>query len=361
MKKALLSIAAIAIAAITISSCKKNDSPSPVGIDDKVSAQLINNFFSKYASQEEKFTLDASVGGTVTLSSGTKITFPAGAFKTSGGAAISGSVSIFAKDILKASDMILSNKPTLTADGRMLESYGEIIVKAEQGGNVLQLNPEQQKPVMVQVPIGGANANGAARDIPMWDGDTTITQTISGYNHENVLTSVTQQFNVNKGVAWIQIPGSGVSSGATTIFPLNALGEWRNCDALYNDSRPKTTVLGYFGDKFNEETGNNYMGQDPTMLFFKTAGTNTLVKLYNAIFMPAPGKEGMLSYQNSIPVGQEGTFLAISAKNGKFYAEMRDVTIPAPAAGKTYAAFTFNMNEVSESQLLSLINQMSTK
>ena len=117
-----------------------------------------------------------------------------------------------------------------------------------------------------------------------------------------------------------QIAGFGVASPATTIFPLDALGQWRNCDALYNDPRPKTTVLGYFGDKFNTETGNNYTGSDPTMLFFKTKNTNTLIKLYNVIFTPAPGKEGLLSYQNSIPIGQEGTLLALSAKNGKFYA-----------------------------------------
>ncbi|GAB3419818.1 hypothetical protein [Niabella aquatica] len=359
MKKNFLLTASVVLSIITVSSCKKSDNPIPLsGTDDKASIQIMDAFFARHAPKDEKFTMDAVAGGTITLSSGTTITFPAHAFKTAAGAVVSGSVTISARDILNASDMILADKPTLTSGGEMLESFGEIIVKAEQNNNQLVLNGA--KPPSVVVPIG-AGANGLQREVPMWAGDSTISYTLSGYNHENINVSVTSQVSVKRGITWDQIPGWGVASPATTIFPLDALGEWRNCDALYNDSRPKTTVLGYFGDQFNSETGNNYSSSDPSLLFFKTKNSNTLIKLYNVIFVPAAGKEGLLSYQNSIPVGQEGTFLALSAKNGKLYAEIRDVTIPPPGTGKTYAAFTFNMTEVSESQLLSLINQMNTK
>ncbi|WP_346235955.1 hypothetical protein ABDK00_017915 [Niabella insulamsoli] len=357
MKKIL--IAAMAIAAIAISSCKKNDSGiPPFNFDDKSSTLLMDAFFEQHAPQNERFTLDAASGGTITLASGTKINFPANAFKTLNGAAVSGSVTIFARDILKASDMIVADKPTLTSDGAMLESFGEIFVKAEQNNNELVLNAP--KPAAVIVPIG-AGANGQQREIPMWAGDSLINFTTEGYNHENIQVSLMTQIGVRPGITWDQIAGFGVASPTTTNFPLDALGQWRNCDALYNDPRPKTTVLGYFGDKFNTETGNNYSSSDPSLLFFKTKGSNTLIKMYNVILAPDAGKEGLLSYQNSIPVGQEGTFLAMSAKNGKFYAAMRDVTIPAPASGKTFAGFSFNLSEVSESQLLSLINQMNTK
>ena len=135
MKKIFLSIAAVIIAATFITSCKKNDTAIPLSADDRSSAQLMDAFFKKHTPKDEKFTLDASAGGTITLSSGTKITFPANAFKTQGGAAVSGNVSLFARDILKASDMILADKPTLTSGGAMLESFGEIIVKAEQNNN----------------------------------------------------------------------------------------------------------------------------------------------------------------------------------------------------------------------------------
>jgi hypothetical protein len=97
------------------------------------------------------------------------------------------------------------------------------------------------------------------------------------------------------------------------------------------------------------------------MLFFKKAGTNTLINYSTMILNPAAGKEGFLSYQNSMPIGTSGTFLAISAKEGKFYAEMKDVTFVTPAAGKDFISYSFSLSEVSETQLLNLINQMSTK
>jgi hypothetical protein len=225
----------------------------------------------------------------------------------------------------------------------------------------LQLNNDPQGQVKLpQVALAGGNGADRA-GIPIWDGDTTITQTSEGYNHENQLKTVSTTVTVPKGMEWTELANqSGYSAGNVSYFNLDSLGEWRNVDALYA-SGPKTTVLGYFGDKFNEATATNYVGQSPSMLFFKTKNTNTLVKLYNVIFQPAAGKEGLMSYQNLMPIGQEGTFLAITTKNGKFYAEMRDATISSPAAGKNYVGYTFNFTEVSETQLLNLINQMNGK
>lgn len=357
MKKFNL-IAVIAMAVLTVVSCKKSD----VNVPDNNNADLrkIQEFFTKYKPRYESFTLDASAGGTITLASGTTITFPANAFKR-GNTIVTGNVQVSALDILRPASMILGDRPTITSNGQMLESFGEIVVRANQNGNELQLNNDAAgKAVNVALAVGAA-PGVQRREAPIWDGDTTVSQTNSGHNHENQMVSITTTARVPKGIDWTQLPGQiGNVTSTTSYFNLDSLGEWRNVDALYNDPRPKTTVLGYFGSLFSA-TSSTYMGQEPSMLFFKTKGTNTLVKLYNVIFNPVAGKEGLLSYQNSMPIGQEGTFLAITTKNGKFYAEMRDVTIGAPEAGKNYVGYTFNFTEVSEAQLLSLINQMNTK
>lgn len=360
MKKTCLIALMAAIAIFSFVSCRKNDVSIPDNNSNIADLQKIQDFFTKYKPKYESFTLDASVGGTITLASGTTITFPANAFKK-GGAVVAGNVQVSALDILRPASMILGDRPTITDDGQMLESFGEIIVRANQNGNELQLNNNAEgKGVNVALAVGVA-PGAQRREAPIWSGDTVITQTSSGHNHENQLVSISTSVNVRKGIDWTLLPGQfGNVTATTSYFNLDALGDWRNVDALYNDPRPKTTVLGYFGGLFNT-TNSNYMGQEPSMLFFKTKGTNTLLKLYNVIFNPIAGKEGLLSYQNSMPVGQEGTFLAITTKNGKFYAEMRDVTIGAPEAGKNYVGYTFNFNEVSEAQLLNLINQMNTK
>lgn len=358
MKKIFLPISMVVAAVLSFGACKKNDNPVILPVDDQASARMMQAFFEKYAPKTETFSFDASAGGTLTLKSGTKITFPANAFVKPDGSSVSGNVTISAKDILKASDMILANKPTVTASGDMLESFGEIIVNASKNDTALRINPVVvQRPPTVIVPVG--TATGAKREAPMWAGDTTVSYTNNGYNHENQPTSVTLQYSVSKGVDWSQIPGWGAVNGGTTTFPLDALGQWRNCDALYSDPNPKTTVLGYFGDKFNTQSGSG--GQTPSMLFFKKAGTNTLINYSVMILNPAPGKEGFLSYQNSMPIGTSGTFLAMSAKDGKFYAELRDVTFGAPAPGKDFISYSFSLTEVSEAQLLNLINQVNSK
>jgi hypothetical protein len=147
----------------------------------------------------------------------------------------------------------------------------------------------------------------------------------------------------------------------TSSFNLDSLGQWRNCDALMNDPRPKTTAFGYFTNQWSSQSSSSYLGGEASMLFFKVKQQNTLVKLTGKIMTSVLGKEGLYSYQNSFPIGMEGTFMAITFKNGKVYAEMKDVTIAAPASGKTYFPVSFSLNEVTEAQLLSLIQQLNTK
>lgn len=360
MKKNVFFAAALTLfIAAGMTSCKKGaDAVLPKQKDGK----KLTEFFEKYQRSAETFTIDAATGGLITTSKGSKLTIPAGAFKKPNGSVVtSGNVKVKVLDIFKPSDMLLNNKPTITNTGAMLESFGEIRVDATINDTVLALN---DKPLMVVMPV----ANGAAgqqREIPMWNGiEPPQVQNIvtNGHNHLNQPTSITQQVYVATTLQWQQIAGLGTATPTQSTFPIDALGQWRNCDALYNDPRPKTTVLAYFGSGFNPESNeniNSYM--KPSMLFFKTKTTNTLIRFTVSILNAAPGKDGFLSYQNSIPVGQEGSFLAITSKDDKFYAELKDVTIGTPAAGTTFFGVDFNMTEVSESGLLNLINQLNSK
>ena len=137
MKKTNLIAVIVSMAIITLTSCKKSKVEIPV--NNSADLQKIQTFFDNNKPKYESFTVDASAGGTITLASGTKITFPANSFKN-GSTVVSGNVTISALDILKPSSMILGDRPTVTDDGKMLESFGEIIVNAKQNGNELQLN-----------------------------------------------------------------------------------------------------------------------------------------------------------------------------------------------------------------------------
>lgn len=344
--------------AISVTACKKNKDVTPQNYND---GKLMANFMKDNGPKFQKFTVDAGAGGVITTSKGSKFTIPANAFVTASGQSVTGAVTVSIKEIRDVSDMIMGNKPTTTADGRILVSYGEFFVKAEQNNQNLRLNRDTNgaNGGGIQVQVNGKPAN---QEVPMWLGDSTITTTQSGYSYQNNPVTITSTISVNAGVLWNQISGSyAIFNGVngTLNFRLDSLMHWINCDGLANLPGTKTTVMGYFAEHFNTSTGSNYGGEEPSMLFFKQRNQNTLVKFYNVIMTPPAGYEGLHSYQTSIPVGLEGTFLAISSVDGKFYAQMKDVTIGTPTG--TYTSVTFNPQEVSETTLLSLINQMNSK
>ncbi len=359
-------IAIPAVCLLLTTSCKKNDNQLSGQFSNERDAEKIAAFFDKHARKKESFAINITEGGEIVTAKGTKISFPPGSISTKSGSPVSGNVNIKVLDVFEVQDMILNNKPTITVKGEQLISYGEIIVEAEQGGEELAINGRANNGVRVAFPIGFNNVGddgGEMKEIPLWEGtnvDTSLLQ-ISGYNHENQSTSISQEFYSYPGLTWADIPGLGTATNNETSFMLDELGAWRNCDVLINDGRPKTTVLCYLGDFFNNKTGTNYLGMEPSSVFFKLKGQNTLIKLYDVILNPLSGKEGFLSYQNTFAVGSEGSFLAISSKNDRFYAQLKENVTIAPASGKNYVGLAFDMQEVSETQLLALINEMKNK
>jgi hypothetical protein len=78
--------------------------------------------------------------------------------------------------------------------------------------------------------------------------------------------------------------------------------------------------------------------------------------------MNAPaGYQGFLSYEKGMQIGATGTFLAMSTIGGKFYADMKDTVVPAPSGSNNYSTLTFNPQEVSESDMINLIQSLNSK
>jgi len=359
MKKLSLPVLALITAtAISTFSCKKNNDasapPPPANQDGKT----MTAFMQSHGPKFETFTVDATAGASFTSSKGIKYTIPGGAFVTAGGAAVTGSVTVAVKEITTPSDMILSDKPTLASGGRLLQSYGEFFVKATQNNQDLLL--KRDSVVKVQVPAKPING----QEIPMWGGDSTASFTLSGYDWLNTAVTLSVQAPVRRGILWNQISTSYAffnSSNGSLDFKLDSLIKWRNCDAIISNSDPKTTFLGYFNSHYNAVTATDYQGDQPTSLYFKPHNQNTLVKLYDIILNATGTHQGFISYENAMPIGMQGTFLAMSTIDGKFYAEMKDGVIGAPSGSNNYSTLSFDPVEVSESTMVSLILQLNTK
>jgi hypothetical protein len=349
-----------------LSTACKNDSTKDLSLNNKLAAAAavdpdgaaLHKFLLSNGPKFEVFTINAQESALLKSKSGTTYFISKNSLAKPGGGPASGTVTISIKEISTPANMIFADKQTSTNAGAALVSYGEFFVRAQQGATDLILRPDSAIKVAVPAKVD----NG--RQIPMWNGDTTVTQTTSGYDYLNQFITVSTQVSINKGIDWQQntTPGSAFAlfdgTTSTLNFRLDSLIQWRNCDALYNTPNPKTTVLAYFASNYNPATGTSYQGEEPTMLYFRPTGQNTIVKFYNTIFTPPAGFEGFLSYQNTVSVGQSGTFLAISSIGGVFYAEKKTVTIAAPASGNNYTTVTFNPTPISATSLVALITSL---
>jgi hypothetical protein len=362
------SICAAGITLLLLSACtKQQKNEIPLASNTNLAAAAaadpdgsrLHSFLLANGPAYESYTINIQDKATFTTKGGRRYTIPRNSLVRPDGSPATGTVTFTVKEITTAAGMIFSDRPTATASGAPLESYGEFFVAAKQGATPLKLRKDSA--IVVQAP-----AKPNDQRIPMWNGDTSITVTTSGYDYINQLVTLTTTVSANKGVDWQQVtnPASAYAlfdgTTSTLNFRLDSLIKWTNCDRLMSLPSPKTTVLAYFNTNYNPATGSSFTGEEPTMLYFKPTGINSIIKFYNTIFTPPAGYEGFLSYQNAIPVGQSGTFLAISSIGGQFYAEQKTVTIASPAPGNNYTAITFNPTPVTPAALVALITSMNT-
>jgi hypothetical protein len=368
--------------------CKRTNVDTLMPDNSSSSSNLqedLKDFLKSAAQTGEKFSLNASTGGTFTTSKGNIYTIPPNAFMKADGSPVVGMVDITASEITKASEMILNDKPTNalvdstnknpkdtlradTAKGGMLNSLGEFKVDAKQGNDALQLKPGAQIDVVVPTPKLPDQVLGA-KAIPLWSGDTVIQKNPIGYDFENNVVFTSTPVPVQIGTLWEQtyqdapVQQTVINNQPvqTLNFGIPKLGEWRNTDVLVVVDR-RTTCLGYFTNVFNEASlTNDYFGLQPNMLFFKKKGDNVMVKLYNPILNAPVGKNGFLSYQNAFGIGIEGTFLALVNKDGKYYAQKLPMIIPEPESGKNYVGVNFTLTEVTKDQMLDLVRSMDNE
>jgi hypothetical protein len=318
-------------------------------------------FLTENAPQAEEFTINNEEGGVIVNSKGTRFTIPPNAFMDLRGNIPSGSVIVSIIELDKASEMVFSNRPTITTEGEQLFSLGEFLVKAR----VPSINNGRNDGEELDIAPGEAirveliDEAGSPDNKPLiWIGDTEQSASLEGFDKDNNPVQLQDPLPLRPGVLWAPNgENANPTAPGTFTFDLTNASTWVNTDVLMSYPGTKRTVMGNFGSNFNSATGQNYSGTEPTMLFFKVKGQPTVVKLYDLI----AGGNGLMSYQDAFPEGMEGTFLAYSVIGGQFYAEMRDVTIPVVTAPDTFVNYTFNPTAVTSAQLATMIADLNTK
>jgi hypothetical protein len=167
MKKILFISATMMLLTVTFMACKKSSNEvAPTPVDD---AAALADFFERNVVPSQTFIVDNATGGTVTTTSGAKITFPPTVWTKnprSANIAAVGPVTVEWKECVSKTDFVLSNKGTASND-LPLESGGTWMIKATQGTEVLNISPTLQVKVnlkrdsLVTGPMLLFNANPA--------------------------------------------------------------------------------------------------------------------------------------------------------------------------------------------------------
>ncbi len=287
----------------------------------------------------EAFTINPSVkDGQIVTRHGTTFQLPTDGFVNAKKQSVSGAIRLYVRELRRPSEMLLSDKSAQNTEGGILESFGEFcLVATTLNGEPLQL--ADGKAIAIAAPIWAKNDPAG---VPMWAADTTILRTKTGLNSNGEKVSVIKTIGVSRGTVW-QRNGEKATVNKNLHqleFEIKRLNEWHNCDILSKYEGEKTTILCYFTQNYYPSVLADDFGSQPSAVFFKPKNLNSLVKFYSPILNPTIGKMGFHSYEKSVPVGIEGKLVALSCTDGRYFIEVRDVTIPEPAAGQTFVPFS---------------------
>ena len=311
MKKIIISSALVVIGLTT--ACKKEVIPTP----DTNNSTTLSSYHSQIVNQlKQNFTVDATLGGTITGNKGTKVTILPNGLKWSNGQTVTGNVNIELVEIYDRGTMVLTNKPTMgilpNGDLAPLVSGGEYYLKITQNGTALNTN----NGVYVQVPTANPDFG-----MQLFDG-------ILDANANLTWDLTTDSINFNQD-----------SLGSNYGFFDDAWG-WTNVDRFYDDPRPKTTIKVQLPNGFDNTNANVYITYDgePTALASMDVFTT----------------DGYFSeHYGLIPIGLEIHLIAIAMIDGQLNYAILPQTVDADEI-MTIASFS----PISEAALVALINDL---
>ena len=310
--------------------------------------------FAENAVKGETFTVDAATGGIFNTSKGSSYIIPPNIFVFKDGTPVTGNVDLNIKEITTPAEMILADKPTVTKDGSILQSFGEFKVTASQKAVPVIIDARQKATINVNVRNVVRDSIRQSQEIPMWDGDTIVNYVLEGRDFENNETTLEFQQPFRKGIDWTANGNTAIASGGMINFPLSKLGTWANCDVLIPTVNA-TTLITYLTNVYNDSS------TAANVVFVKVKGINSLIKIVSPILNPPAGKAGFISYQNRFNQGLEGTAFAIVYKGGKLYTGTKEFTVGTPASGKSFYGVDITLEEVTEDQMLAQVAAMNNK
>ena len=254
-------------------SCKKDEETPDTGQGGSSSETKVSEYLNSREKSAETFTITTTSTQSVTTAEGTQVTIPANAFTDLNGNPVSGEVTFKVTDIYKKSDMIKSQKPTIS-DGQVLISGGEFNFSAQTStGETLKL--DEGVYISVQTPVSSEDA----------DNDM---QLFIGEEDEN------GDFN------WDEAFGDSLSTANRSyFFNIDSL-TWINIDKFYDATNTTLTVNLSDGAVTNK------------------AVTYVVFHNINSVIIVSETKStDKNTYETTIPLGESVTVISLAEVDNK--------------------------------------------
>ncbi|WP_457610084.1 hypothetical protein [Lutibacter sp.] len=285
---------------VLFASCiDNNDSevfePQPDG--EALAARFENN----RANALQEFTLDASIGGIITGTEGTKVTFQPNSFGLNG-TPVTGNVTVKLIEIYDKASMLLKDKSTLgrraNGDKEALKSAGEFFIEAIQGTNDLEL---LEMATVTSRPVDFADLDGGMR---VFRGDDTNGDWVEADENED---------GINDDVEIRDGQGAD-GEFATYNYDIGDFG-WTNLDRWYSFTGPKTELFIDVPDGFNQDNSAVYLSYDgePTALARMDTWNSSL--------------EMFTEHYGLIPIGLEVHIIMVAEIDGQLNYAIQGTTI----------------------------------
>lgn len=344
-------------------SCQYNTvTPDPTSPTTPSAIKAI--FLSNRSNDKQSFTVNAEVASQLIGSKGTKIHIPENAFVNAGGSPVSGNVTVEILEVMDQSSMIWYGLPTMS-NGRILESGGELMVKAFANGQELglangveldiEMPSDNNKPEMTL--YYGAETKTQIGDVNWLLGDSlgyddsisydTIVYCDTVYytyqDYDTLYYPFPQNWqnnypNLDPSNMWYDIDSTNNGSDTisvtfgtgttTTSFYVDCNNQTQNPDQGYEFDFGS---LGWINCDFLYLPTGNTSGLDVVTPADFT-GANTEIYLHfstvNAVAdMEYSGSNLFETHYNGIPIGMQLTIVAISELNGTYYSSITPITM----------------------------------
>lgn len=292
---------------LVLSGCFGSNDPKPTPDPDPGpqpdGVALDQRFATNRANSVQSFTIDATAGGSVTGSEGTRVTFTPNALGIDG-VPVSGDVDVELVEVYDRSGMVLNNRSTsgVRSDGSVeaLKSAGQFYINATQDGQQLQI----LGPVMVESrPVDPAALDP---DMNLFRAGTALDD---NDNWEPVPDPPNGK-NVNVR------DGGADGTAVTYFFDLSQFG-WTNLDRWYNFDGELTDMYVQVPEGYNGDNCALYLTYDgePTALASMDVWDDNL-----QLFTEHYGR---------IPVGQQVHLILVTEIDGQLYYTIKGTTITA--------------------------------